>query len=625
MKKLYATLLLLALLSAATLSAQDNDVIVKKTVDYAKEVQKLWQIPGMAISIVKDGKMIWSGGLGVKEMCASCGDSSGKTCGENSGKSSGKSCGENSRKSSGNTCGDNSGKSCGKNCGENCGEKSTKQVDANTLFQIGSVSKSFTAAVMASLVDEGKVKWEDTVKNILPDFKMYDKWVESNLQVKDIMTHHSGLQGQLGTYIPNMGYGREDIWNMLPLLKPKYSMRGSYEYNNITFIIASKIIEKLTGKSWEDNVRERIFNPLGMTSSRVVGEEFKAAQNVSTPHEFGYKKGRALSDTTWIDSVAVNPLYGDEQALHWLTVVGPAGSISSTANDMAKYTLFHLNKGLADGKKVISKEQANYLRKGHTITSQDSSRITLYGHCWFIEQNSRYRVIFHTGTTWGFTTLCAYFPEMDLGITILVNSEAPAFPRYAIMRRLIDLYKGFPDKDYNKLFYEEWLASARKGVRAADKKEAEVVKEASPDIKLLTGTYDKGALFGKAVVTLEKSSGSDAGNAAKAQQAPNSAVDLKSPVAHQGSKSAVDLNSPVAQQGSKSGVDLNSAENLYITVGPMGWKSKLTHKNGNEFTFRMDGNEFKVKFVKDSKSGKFNGLDINFGYTENFGVWNKLN
>jgi len=529
MRRITALLMLLFFIQAATLSGQDNDVIVKKTVDYAKEVQKLWQIPGMAISIVKDGKMIWSGGLGVKEKCAECGE---------------------------------------------------KQVDANTLFQIGSVSKSFTAAVMASLVDEGRVKWEDTVKNILPDFKMYDKWVESNLQVKDIMTHHSGLQGQLGTYIPNMGYGREDIWNMLPLLKPKYSLRGSYEYNNITFIIASKIIEKLTGKSWEDNVRERIFKPLGMSSSRVIGDEFKAAQNVANPHEFVYKKGRALSDTTWVDSVAVNPLYGDEQALHWLTVVGPAGSISSTANDMAKYTLFHLNKGLANEKQVISKEQANYLRKGHTITSQDSSRITLYGHCWFIEQNSRYRVIFHTGTTWGFTTLCAYFPEMDLGITILVNSEAPAFPRYAIMRRMIDLYKGFPDKDYNKLFYEEWLASARKGMRTADKKAAEEAKEASPDIKLLTGTYDKGALFGKAVVTLEKSSTQDAGKA---------------------------------------------AENLYITVGPKGWKSKLTHKNGNEFTFRMDGNEFKVKFVKDIKSGKFNGLDIDFGYTENFGVWSKLN
>ncbi len=549
MKRIIALLLMLFFIPTASLLAQDNDVIVKKTVDYAKEVQKLWQIPGMAIAIVKDGQMIYSGALGAKTKCLDCADG------------------------------------CGSGCGNGCeksGSCADKHVDANTLFQIGSVSKSFTAAVMASLVDEGKVKWDDTVKNILPDFKMYDKWVESNLQVKDIMTHHTGLQGQLGTYIANMGYGREDIWNMLPLLKPKYSFRGAYEYNNITFIIASKIIEKLTGKSWEDNVRERIFAPLGMTSSKVTGDEFTAALNVATPHEFTYKKGRMVNDTTWLDSVAVNPLYGSEQALHWLTVIGPAGSVSSTVNDMAKYLLFHLNKGMAGGKQVISREQADYLRKGHTITSQDSSRVTLYGHCWFVEQNSRYRVIFHTGTTWGFTALCAFVPEQDLGIVILVNSEAPAYPRYAIMRRMIDLYKGYPDKDYNKIFYEEWLASARKGMRESDKKLADEVKAAAPDFKLLTGTYDKGPLFGKAVVTLE------------------------------GGEKTVAGGQSVA------------SEQLFITVGPMGWKSKLTHKNGNEFTFRMDGNEFKVKFVKDEKSAKFTALDIDFGYTENFGVWNRI-
>ncbi len=557
MKRITTSLLLLFFIPAASLLAQDNEVIVKKTVDYAKEVQKLWQIPGMAIAIVKDGQMIYSGGLGSKERCADCRDGSGEGIGKSSEKMNA---------------------SCGKGVGRSgdMSRDSEKHTDANTLFQIGSVSKSFTAAVMASLVDEGKVKWDDTVKKILPDFKMYDKWVESNLQVKDIMTHHTGLQGQLGTYIANMGYGREDIWNMLPLLKPKYSFRGAYEYNNITFIIASRIIEKLTGKSWEDNVRERIFTPLGMTSSRVTGDEFRAALNVATPHEFTYKKGRMVNDTTWMDSVAVNPLYGSEQALHWLTVIGPAGSLSSTVNDMAKYLLFHLNKGMAGGKQVISRDQALYLRKGHTITSQDSSRVTLYGHCWFVEQNSRYRVIFHTGTTWGFTALCAFVPEMDLGIVILVNSEAPAYPRYAIMRRMIDLYKGYPDKDYNKIFYEEWLSSARKGMKEADKKLADEVKAAAPDFKLLTGTYDKGPLFGKAVVTLEAGGQPDAGG------------------------------------------------QLWITVGPNGWKSKLTHKNGNEFTFRMDGNEFKVKFVKDEKSAKFTALDINFGYTENFGVWNRI-
>ena len=209
---------------------------------------------------------------------------------------------------------------------------------------------------------------------------------------------------------------------------------------------------------------------------------------------------------------------------------------------MAKYLLFHINKGLYDGKQVVAKEQMEYIRRGQTITSQDSSRITLYGHCWFVEQNNRYRVIFHTGTTWGFTALCAYVPEYDLGIMILVNSEAPAFPRYAIMRRMIDLYKGYPDKDYNTQFYDEWLASSKKSQLTSMK---------------------------KAYVTIENG-------------------------------------------------------DLYIKIGPKGWKSKLSHNNGNEYAFRMGGNEFKVTFEIDKKTGKCTGFDINFGYTENFGAWTKL-
>jgi hypothetical protein len=358
---------------------------------------------------------------------------------------------------------------------------------------------------------------------------------------------------------------------MLGLLKPKYSLRGSYEYNNITFIIASKIIEKITGKSWEENVRERVFEPVGMNDSRVTGEEFAAFANVATPHEFVYKKGAALTDSTWMDSVAVNPLHGDEQALHWLSVIGPAGSISSTAEDMAKYLLFHLNKGLVDGKQVIAREQMEYVRKGHTITSQDSARVTLYGHCWFVEQNSRYRLYFHTGTTWGFTTLAAFVPEHDLGFVILVNSEAPAYPRYAIMRRMIDLYKGFPDKDYNSIYYNEWLESSRKGQKSKDKKLAERELKPAPQLASIVGEYNKDALFGGAVVALEK------------------------------------------------GVP-------YITIGPKGWKALLEHDNGNVFTFRMDGNTFDVEFVFDGKEGDAMciGLDVNFGYTENFGLWPKI-
>jgi CubicO group peptidase (beta-lactamase class C family) len=525
MKKLSGLLFIVFAMISLPLVAQDNqdnEAVIARTVDYLKEVKQQWQIPGIAFAVVKDGEMIYSDGFGVKEQ--------------------------------------------GKD----------DPVDANTLFQIGSVSKSFTAAVMASLVAEDRLSWEDTVKNILPDFRMYDRWVEENLQVKDIMTHHSGLQGQLGTYIPNMGYEREDIWNMLPLLKPKYSLRGSYEYNNITFIIASRIIEKLTGKSWEENVRERVFEPVGMKSSYVTGEEFAAAANVATPHSFGYRKGAALTDSTWKDSVAVEPLHGEEQALHWLSVIGPAGSISSTAEDMAKYLLFHLNKGKVNGKQVIESKQMEYLRKGHTITSQDSARVTMYGHCWFVEQNSRYRLYFHTGTTWGFTTLAAFMPEQDLGFVILVNSEAPAYPRYAIMRRLIDLYKGFPDKDYSKDYYESWLENSRESVAEREEKRAEREEKTAPDYSLVVGEYYKDKLFGGAVVEQE-------------------------------------------------------GEDLYITIGPKDWKSILKHVNGNIFSFRMDGHSFDVEFVfaeTDENGGKGNlkciGLDVDFNYTENFGLWPKI-
>jgi len=512
---------------------QDDVAIAQKAEEYIKKIQKDWKIPGLSVSISKGGKVVYAKGFGVKELT------------------------------------------------NNMFNDQKNRVDENTVFQIGSISKSFTAAVMAQLVDEGKIKWEDTVKNILPDFRMYDKWVEENLQVKDIMTHHTGINGQAGTYIPNLGYGREDVYKMLPFIKPTYSFRGGYEYNNITFIIASKIIEKLTGKSWEDNIRERILIPLGMTSTSINKEGFNASKNIAVPHEFYYSKGKMLTDSTWTDSLVVNPIYGDEQALHWLTVIGPAGGINSTAVDMAKYAQFHLDMGRVGDKQIISKKQMQYLHKGQTITSQDSSRTTLYGHCWFVEQNSRYRLYFHTGTTWGFTAICAFVPELNLSIVMLANSEVSSSPRYALMRRVIDYYKGFPEKDYSASYLASFMKEERDSelkrlksekVKSEEGKVKSEESSLNPDLKSLAGVYDKGEPFGKAVVTME-------------------------------------------------------GEDLYITLGTEGWKHKMKRLTGDKFSFRSDGHGFDLKFVlKEGRRGKVkvSGLDIDFGYDENFGIWKKI-
>lgn len=493
--------------------------IVKSIEEYILKVKDEWQLTGVAASFAKDGKVFYSNAFGVKDMTQE------------------------------------------------------ETVDPNTVFQIGSVSKSFTAAVMASLVDEGKVDWDDRVIDILPDFKMYDPWVAENMQVKDVMTHKSGLGGQVGTYLPNLGYDREDIYKMMGLIKPVYSFRNAYQYNNITFIIAAKIIEKVTGKSWEENVQERIFNPLGMTSSSMNGEGFIASENKAVPHEYLYN-----------DGIAIRPLYGDDQALWWLTVIGPAGSINSNVVDMIKYAEFHRLNGLsADGKQVISEKQMKYLHKGLTITSQDDNRTTLYGHCWFVEQNNRYRLYFHTGTTWGFSTLCFFVPQLDLSGIIFMNCEVGSSPRYAIMRRLIDLEMGAPlcgytdiYKDYSKESFESYIAdekrAAEKAAAAAAEKAAE--KSGSEIVPLkesaIAGDYTKDELFGPAKITKEK-------------------------------------------------------DGLYIAIGKKGFKNKMNHKEGYTYTFWSDGHEFPITFTADEKGKKATGFIIELGNNEeeSLGGWSR--
>lgn len=501
MKKLFVSFFLLLFVSVS-LSYSQQHAILNSVEDYVLQVQKDWKIPGLSVSIIKDGNLLWAKGYGIREM------------------------------------------------------GSEVAVDENSVYQIGSISKSFTAAVMASLVDEGLVSWDDTVKTILPDFKWYDKWVEENMQIKDLMTHKTGLKGQQGTYIPNVGYDRDDIYKMFERLKPAYSFRSVYDYNNITFIIAAKIIEKKTGKSWEENVQERIFDKLGMTSSSVNGEGFTdAGTKASVAHEFYYQG----------DSMFVAPLYGDERALYWETVIGPAGSVNSTVIDMAKYAQFHLNMGKVGENEVLSEKSMKYLHKGQTIVSQTDHFMRLYAHCWFVEQNDRYKLYFHTGTTWGFTAICAFVPEIDLGIVVLVNSEAPSYPRYAIMRRTIDLFLGDTTlRDYNQEYLDEWWADERKD--NGQNKEKEILPEL--DKTFFTGHYEKDELFGDADVTLEDGA-------------------------------------------------------LYIRVGKQGWKKELKHVSGTEYNFRSDGHGFPVTFNMNKKGNKALSFDLDFGEDEDFGPWTR--
>ncbi|MDR2651187.1 MAG: beta-lactamase family protein [Prevotellaceae bacterium] len=487
---------------------QNNTSITARIDSLVPIVMNDWKIPGMAVAVIKNNDVIFKKGFGTKS------------------------------------------------------PEEFLPVDENTVFQIGSVSKSFTAALIAMLVDEGKLNWHDKIIDHLPDFRMYDSLATKSMQIRDIMTHRSGLRGQAGTYIPNMGYDRDDIYSLLKYIKPSTELRSTYAYNNITFIIAAKLIEKYTGKSWEENVSERIFKPLGMTNSSMNEDGFLNSENRSMSCEFEYDNG---IKNKW--------LYDDDRALFWLTVIGPAGSINSTATDLIKWSKFHLNKGKVDGKEIISEKNMKYLHTGQIITSMDSARITVYGHCWFIEQTNRYRLYFHTGTTWGFTTLCAFIPEIDLGVVILANSESPEGPRYTIMRNIIDWFMfGKAEKDYHAEMFGKFINEAEEETKKKNEKEKDKIIESFPHD---TWTYNSFAdiyhneILGDAVIKVEN-------------------------------------------------------EKLFITIGKQRWTSELQHVDGlSKFEFRMQGHAFPLEFLFDCDA--VSGFKVDFGYGEISENWTKAN
>src|SRR5919205_331878 len=225
-----APFLLLALLTFSHAApAQTLEQRLKEIDDYAAKAGREWNVPGFSIAIVKDDRVVFAKGYGVREL--------GKPA----------------------------------------------PVDEHTLFAIGSSSKAFTAASIAMLVDEGKLKWDDPATKYLPGFQLYDPYTTRELTVRDLLTHRSGLErGDMLWYAS--AYDRNEILRRIRYLKPTWSLRAHFGYQNIMFLAAGQIIPSITGKSWDDFVRERIFTPLGMTSSSTSIKALTSSDDVATPH-----------------------------------------------------------------------------------------------------------------------------------------------------------------------------------------------------------------------------------------------------------------------------------------------------------------------------------------------------
>lgn len=399
---------------------------------YLKKGMGEWKIPGLAVAIVQGDRIIYKGALGVRKLGA------------------------------------------------------PEPVTENTLFQIGSTSKAFTTALVAMMVDEGKFKWNDPVINYLTDFRMYDPWVTSQCEIVDLMAQRSGLPEHSGDMQSFLGFDRAHIIESMKYQKPVSSFRSEFAYQNNMFLVAAKLVEKSTGRSWEDNVQSRIFTPLGMSASSTDLKSYRESSDVASLHVS--REGQVV------------PLSMKWPYINWSYIYGPAGGINSTILDMTRWVRLQMGDGAFEGKRIISEKNLSFLHSPRTAAAEIAAVPNQY-YCqgWVYRENGEYPIVWHNGGTTGHKTMVAFIPRLSLGIVVLSNLGGSELPD-ALAWYLFDLYQGRHPRDWSG----EMLRTYReKSKQAAAEMPVRPAHPSPPSpFAVYTGEYANEA-YGKVLVEAE--------------------------------------------------------------------------------------------------------------------------
>ena len=343
-----------------------------------------WRIPGAAVCIVKDGKIVLMKGYGVKELGL------------------------------------------------------TEPVDENTLFMIGSNTKAFTATILAMLQANGKLNLDDKITKYIPSFKLENKPAGDMVTIRDLLCHRIGFQTFQGDFtFYNTNLTREDIISKMALVKATYPFRSKWGYTNSAFLTASQVIPAVTGKSWEAYIKDYIFAPLGMGNTLALSKNLPTALNRTVPH-------------TIVDGRLTAIPYDQIDGL------APAGSISSSVNDMSKWVLCLLNNGKVGNRQVIpaaaiqaTREPQDIVKSVHHLNGMEDYE--LYGLGWFLEDYAGHRIVMHTGGVGGYVSSVTLAPQEHLGIIVLTNTDQNRLYD-ALKWEIMDAYFKMPYRNYSDNF-----------------------------------------------------------------------------------------------------------------------------------------------------------------------------
>ena len=418
--------------SAQTFRQKDFDAYVNRGLERL-------QIPGAAVAVVKDGKLLFAKGYGVR------------------------------------TLGD------------------TGRVDAHTLFQIASNTKAFTTAALAMLVDEGKLAWDDPVTKYLPDFQLYDPYVTREFTIRDLVTHRSGLglgAGDLLWFHSN--YDRAEIIHRIRAAKPASSFRSRYAYDNVLYIAAGEIVAAVSGKSWDDFITRRILAPLGMTESGTRVAVLSSTRNVAAPH--GVEKGKlqvvprdSIDNTGPAGGIVSNV----SDMAKWLLCRLDSGRYAGGR-------LFSERQAqvMWSGQTILP------IGDPPPPLAALRPDFSEYGLGWFMRNYRGRKLVAHTGGLAGMTSQVMLVPSERLGLVILTNGESSLMSALAY-RLLDAFFGAPPTDWVAAFAQAEQLgrAAADSIVRARASSRDSLAGPSLP-LARYGGTY-RDDLYGDATITLE--------------------------------------------------------------------------------------------------------------------------
>jgi len=397
----------------------------------AENALKAFNVPGMAVAVVKDGKVIHAKGYGVRSL------------------------------------------------------KTQQPVDEKTIFGIASNSKAFTAAALGMLIEENKLKWDTKVRDIIPEFRLYDPYVTEEFTVRDLLTHRSGLglgAGDLMFFPDSSDFKLNDVLTNLRFLKPVSSFRSKFDYDNNMYIIAGEIVKRVSGMKWEDFVEQRIFKPLGMTKTAGSFERLPDKSNVIDGHapvDGKVQVIRRSSSQLWLSAAGVNS--NIEDLSKWITALMAGGSYGEKGE-----------------KELFSNAVIHEMWSPQTIIPLGgpgpyNTHFSAYGIGFFLSDVNGYLQATHTGGLEGMVTQITMIPELKLGIIVLTNQqEGGAFS--SVTNQIKDSYFGIKGTDRVKEYSERRNKSVKNAAAITDSvwsdiKTAAKSPKSTPDLPNYTGVY----------------------------------------------------------------------------------------------------------------------------------------